>query len=329
MAGRGGVVALKAAKANPPMLETPVAFFVFNRPDVTARVLERIAEVQPKTLFVVADGPRPDHPHDKEKCQAVREIVSQINWPAQVFTNCSDENMGCGPRVSSGLSWIFDHVEEAIILEDDCLPSVGFFSYCEELLERYRHDTRVGIISGNNFVYPKIKTDYSYYFSRYPHIWGWATWRRSWEKYDFESFAALPLAEALDVLEQVFFGNRRRVGFWMDRLTEPGGTSAPGTRALSLHEPHAILAQYPSRREISLPISVWTRMRPTLIRRCSEFRVCRHTSRTSPLRHPPFVVRNAIADQRTDEKVFKINRPSRFRKILSRCIPRGRRVHRV
>lgn len=303
------------------MLETPVAFFVFNRPDTTARVFARIREARPQKIFVVADGPRSAHPQDKETCAAVREIVSRIDWPAQVLTNFSDENMGCGRRVSSGLDWVFDQVEEAIILEDDCLPSRGFFSYCEQLLDRYRHDTRIGIISGNNFVHPKIKTEYSYYFSRYPHIWGWATWRSSWKKYDFH-LDTLDLAIKLNVIAQICYPKTQVCAFWTDRFTKARRERRTWASALTYTSfSQSWLNVLPSR---NLVANIGFGADATHTRdpgsRSSRLPA---DEPDAPLRHPPFVVRNALADQRTDEKVFKINRPSRFAKMLSKFARRA------
>ncbi|KCZ72175.1 hypothetical protein ANME2D_01579 [Candidatus Methanoperedens nitroreducens] len=167
-------------------LKTPVAFIIFNRPDTTRRVFAEIAKAGPRKLLVIADGPRADHPEDAEKCAAVRAIIDNVDWDCEVLTNYSDVNLGCKRRVSSGLDWVFDTVEEAIILEDDCLPHPTFFRFCEELLEKYRNDKRIAMISGDNFQFGRKRTKYSYYFSRYPHIWGWASWRRAWKNYDVD-----------------------------------------------------------------------------------------------------------------------------------------------
>lgn len=166
------------------MLDTPIAFLIFNRPDVTERVFNAIAAARPKTLLVVADGPRPDRPGEAEKCRATRAIIDRVDWPCDVRTHFSEANLGCRRRVSSGLDWVFQEVEEAIILEDDILPEPTFFGYCQELLERYRNEPRIMQISGGNFQARGWKCSHSYYFSKIPHIWGWASWRRAWETYD-------------------------------------------------------------------------------------------------------------------------------------------------
>lgn len=165
-------------------LHTPVVLLMFRRPDTTARVFAEIARAQPPKLLVVADGPRPDRPDEAEQCAATRAIIEQVDWPCEVLTNYAETNMGLRRRVSSGITWAFEQVDEAIILEDDCVPHPTFFRFCQELLERYRDDERVMHISGDNFQYGHRRTSYSYYFSYYPHCWGWATWRRAWQHYD-------------------------------------------------------------------------------------------------------------------------------------------------
>ncbi|MEA5503466.1 glycosyltransferase family 2 protein [Halotia wernerae UHCC 0503] len=164
-------------------LNTPVVFIIFNRPDVTQIVFNAIRQAQPKQLFVIADGAR--FPEEAEKCQQARNIIKQVDWDCQVLTNYADHNLGCRQRVSSGISWVFEQVEEAIILEDDCLPDPSFFRYCETLLDYYRNDERVVVISGNNFQDGQKRTKYSYYFSKYYHCWGWASWQRAWKYWDF------------------------------------------------------------------------------------------------------------------------------------------------
>lgn len=165
-------------------VQTPVALFVFNRPDTTAQVFAAVARARPAKLLVVADGPRTKRAGESERCAQTRAIVERVDWPCEVSTNYSAVNLGCRSRVSSGLDWVFSQVPEAIILEDDCVPHPTFFQFCEELLEIYRHDERIGMICGNNFQFGRRIGDGSYYFSKYTPIWGWATWRRAWKHYD-------------------------------------------------------------------------------------------------------------------------------------------------
>lgn len=166
------------------IFSTPVVFFIFNRPDTTRQVFEAIRRARPSKLLVVADGPREQREGEVKKCAAVRAIVEHVDWECEVLRNYSDSNLGCKKRIASGLNWAFEQVEQAIILEDDCLPHPTFFRFCDELLEKYRENDKVMHISGDNFQFGKKHGNASYYFSRYAHIWGWATWRRAWRNFD-------------------------------------------------------------------------------------------------------------------------------------------------
>jgi len=135
--------------------------------------------------MVVADGPRPEKGGEAARCDAARALVDDIDWNCEVLKNYSDENLGCRKRVATGLDWVFRTVPEAIILEDDCVPEASFFGYCEALLDRYRDDERVMHIAGNNFGIEERKFgSHSYGFTRFPQVWGWATWRRAWRHFD-------------------------------------------------------------------------------------------------------------------------------------------------
>ena len=166
-------------------LTTPVAFFIFNRPDSTEKVFHEIAKAKPAKLFVIGDGPGANHTGEYKRVADTREIICRVDWDCEVITNFSESNLGCKERVSSGIDWVFEQVEEAIFLEDDCLPAPTFFRFCQELLYCYRHDQRIGMISGDSFQFGNHRNDDSYYFSKYVHVWGWASWRDRWvESYD-------------------------------------------------------------------------------------------------------------------------------------------------
>jgi len=167
-------------------LHTPVLLVIFNRPKTTQLVFEAIRKAKPTRLYIAADGPRKNVESDSKNCAEARKIIEQVDWDCRVETLFREENVNCGVGPSSAFTWFFEHEEEGIILEDDCVPSQSFFWFCQELLDYYRHDTRVMHIGGNNFLNGwKKDNDYSYYFSRSGHIWGWATWRRAWQKFDF------------------------------------------------------------------------------------------------------------------------------------------------
>ncbi|MGM0562554.1 MAG: glycosyltransferase family A protein [Pseudomonadota bacterium] len=166
------------------MTKTPVAYIVFNRPQHTAQTFAVLREQRPSQLFIIADGPRPGHPTDAERCAAVREIVEQVDWPCKVHRHYAESNMGLKQRVSSGLYWVFSQVERAIVLEDDCVAHPDFFRFCDALLDKYADDERVSVITGNNFQNGQHRGEGSYYFSKYNHCWGWASWRRAWDLYE-------------------------------------------------------------------------------------------------------------------------------------------------
>ena len=159
----------------------PVVFLGYRRPDQTSRVFEAIREARPTTLFLVMDGPNPSAPGDSDAVEKTRELLGDIDWPAEVHRLYAESNLGLKVRVTSGLDAVFDEVDEAIIVEDDCLPSPDFFRFASEMLERYRDEPRVGMVSGSSRLRGKAVSDYSYDFSRDVRIWGWATWARTWK----------------------------------------------------------------------------------------------------------------------------------------------------
>ena len=185
----------------PHALNTAVLFLVFNRLDTTKQVFEAIRQAKPPRLYVAADGARANKEGEADKVQAVRDYIMQnIDWKCEVETLFREENLGCKYAVSGAITWFFENEEQGIILEDDCLPSQSFFLFCEELLERYKDDMRVGQITGDNFQNGIKRGDGDYYFSVHNHIWGWATWRDRWKEYD----VSLAGMEDVEFLWQVF-----------------------------------------------------------------------------------------------------------------------------
>ncbi|HEY9855515.1 MAG TPA: glycosyltransferase family 2 protein [Stenomitos sp.] len=275
------------------MLNTPVALILFNRPDTTERVFRAIAQAKPRKLLVVADGPRPDKPGEAERCAAARAVLERIDWDCELLTNFSDTNLGTKRRVSGGLDWVFDQVEEAIILEDDCLPDPSFFPYCQELLERYRHDTRIAMIHGINKQQGQKRTDYSYYFTRYMHIWGWASWRRAWQHYDVNlalwpeirdggllkgHFDPHAEREHMEVFEQLYRGEIDTWDIqWAFACFIQGGLAiAPAVNLIS---------------NLGFGSDATRTLDPF------SLDACRQTEALSlPLRHPPYLFRLAAAD---------------------------------
>lgn len=183
--------------------QSPVLFIVFNRPDVTAQVFERIAAAKPPKLYVAADGPRPNKPGEAELCEQTRAIANKVDWPCEVKTLYREQNLGCKEAVSSAITWFFENEEEGIVLEDDCLPGDDFFRFIDAMLERYRDDERIRHIGGANLQHGPKWGDASYYFSNLTHVWGWGGWRRVWQQYDKE-LTKYEVSEVGAQLEKIF-----------------------------------------------------------------------------------------------------------------------------
>lgn len=165
-------------------LATAVLFLIFNRPDTTARVFDAIRRVKPRRLYIAADGARDWKEGEIDRVESARAIATSIDWPCELRTLFRDDNLGCKGAVSDAITWFFKHEEQGIILEDDCLPHVDFFRFATTMLNRYKEDDRVSVVTGNNFLNSVPHRQSSYYFSKYSHCWGWASWRRAWQYYD-------------------------------------------------------------------------------------------------------------------------------------------------
>ncbi len=168
------------------ILEVPVVYCFFNRFECTKQSFDRIKKSKPQKLYLISDGARTHVKNESEKVRVIRDyVLNNIDWECEVYTNFADSNMGCGRRMSSGITWVFEHEEEAIIIEDDCLVDISFFRFCQELLNRYRDNEKIKIISGYRSLEGQ-NTKESYLFSGFTEIWGWATWKRVWDKYDYD-----------------------------------------------------------------------------------------------------------------------------------------------
>lgn len=193
-------------------LNTPVVLIIFNRPETTLQVLAAVRNARPKQLFVIADAPRANNLEEIRSCQLTRKVIEEVDWDCKVYKKYAQVNLGCGKGPSTGISWVFENVPECIILEDDCVPDSSFFRFCEELLEKYRHDSRIMMISGNHHLLQKQQIEYSYFFSRNTQTWGWATWKRAWNYYDYE-MALWPEVKKSRWLERIS-GSKQSVRYW-------------------------------------------------------------------------------------------------------------------
>jgi hypothetical protein len=306
-------------------LATPVALIIFNRPELTVRVFEAVRAARPSTLLVVADGARVDHPDDVRRCSATRSVIERVDWPCDVRTNFAPANLGCRARVSSGLDWVFSTVDEAIVLEDDCLPNLAFFAYCEELLARYRDDDRIACVSGNYFGAPTNTVTGSYYFSRYSHIWGWASWSRAWRRYDAQ-MSRWPAARSEGLLASLFGNDSASITYWTEVFD-------------------AVHAGYINTWDYQWLFTCWSEHWLTILPRVNLVSNigfgagATHTSAVTrfadlpavriqlPLAHPAMIVRDAAADAWTQRAWFSGGKATnRVRTLLSRF---GRRWTRL
>ncbi len=171
-------------------------------------MLESIRSARPPRLYVAADGPRPARLDEPALCEQARRAATSVDWPCEVRTKYRVENAGCALSVSSAITWFFEHEESGIILEDDCVPHPFFFRFCSELLMHYGADSRIMHIAGSSFQYGRRRGPASYYFSRYPNIWGWASWRRAWNHYDFSLRPSWKLEDTWDTQWQLSIEKR-------------------------------------------------------------------------------------------------------------------------
>jgi hypothetical protein len=196
----------------------PLLFLNFNRPEKTVQVFNEIRRIKPLKLYIAADGPREKNTDDVKNCQKVKDIINNIDWECKVSTLFREKNLGCKIAPSSAIDWFFQNVEYGIILEDDCVPSQSFFYFCQELLEKYKNDTRIMMVSGDNFQGNIKRGDSSYYFSKYSNTWGWATWKRAWSYYDvkMESFPKFKSEKKIkDIFDNYFIQQ-----YWLDKFEE-------------------------------------------------------------------------------------------------------------
>jgi len=284
---------------------TPILFIIFNRPDLTKRVFDRIREAQPQKLFIAADGPREYHPDDLSLSLKAREIINEVDWECDVKTLFQNHNLGCRNAVSNAISWFFSFVEKGIILEDDCLPDISFFKFCEELLDLYKDEPLVMSIGGNNFFFKKRIMNSSYSFTKYPHIWGWATWRRSWIK--FQSWNP-----NFDPFDYSIFPNISERLFWLDKINEIRTNKMDYTWDYQwslVCMASKSLCIYPS---VNLVSNIGFGVNATHTMEVTRFANLPTAEITFPLLHPYNYVWNEKIDAKSSELFFRKKQMNRF-----------------
>ncbi len=302
----------------------PVLLLIYNRPELTRRVFDRLREAAPKQLFIAADGPRSDRPNEVALCAETRSIVNEIDWPCEVHRLFREENLGCKSAVSNAITWFFEHVEEGIILEDDCVPHPTFFRFCNELLEYYRYDERIMVISGDNFQHGRRRTQYSYYFSRYNHIWGWATWRRAWQYYDGEMKYWPDLRNTSWLFD--ILGTQDAADYWYNIFDkayagEIDSWGYPWTFSCWVQNGLTILPEVNLVSNIGFgDTATHTKNSDSTAANIPTFPI------QFPLRHPPYMVRHRDADQYTFDTHFRATQgssPMAYNHLIYQLISRA------
>ena len=169
------------------MTKTPVLLIGFNRPDTMKEVFKMVRKAQPQKLYYAVDCARVGKIGEEEKVDAVKAIIKDVDWPCEVKTLFQPENRGCGYGPAEAITWAFENEDRLIVLEDDCVPTISFFSFCDQMLERYKNDERVEIIAGRSHNSgSEFFEGQDYIFTHYAHTWGWATWKRCWKHFDIK-----------------------------------------------------------------------------------------------------------------------------------------------
>lgn len=303
-------------------LATPVLLLIFNRPDKTRRAFEEIRKARPAQLYVAADGPRAERAGEAARCQATRDLVTQVDWECEVHVNFRERHLGLKRAVSTGIDWFFEHVEEGIILEDDCVASLSFFSFCETLLTRYRDDRRIMQISGNNFLFGRQVADASYYFSKLNDIWGWATWKRAWELCDL-TMKTYPLFKEQRQLENYI--DDYDIRKWLMSYFEEAYNSPPGeglwssawVYAMCVHNGLTIVPR------VNLVANIGLSSDGTNTGESFGLYSTAECDELGELIHPPFILPNREADAMRFEAIRKTDprlmaRGSRIRDLAER-----------
>ena len=295
----------------------PVVLVLFNRPEETRRVFAAIRAARPSWLFVIADGPRSGVPGEADRCAEALAVVDSVDWECDVRSSVSPTNLGCRDRVTSGLDWVFSEVDRAIILEDDCLPDPTFFRFCEDLLEHYADNPQVMSIAGTNQQFGRRRGPYSYYFSMYEACWGWATWRRAWDRND-PQLATWPRAKEEGVLDFIFSSPSVRKS-WFRILSKVyrGEINSWAYKWTYAHLIHSGLSIIPN---VNLVSNIGFGPEATHTQGVSRLANMPAVPMAFPLDHPPYVVRHRVAD----EFLESLTVPPEWRRIAGR-VRRGAR----
>lgn len=166
------------------MFDTPLLLIGFNRPDLFVDLIGTLRDLSPTNIYIAIDGPRGGNKDDEVKVERTIASIELIDWCCDIKILKRSSNLGCGRAVSSAISWVMENESKVIILEDDIRPNNSFFKFCSDALDRFKDDERIMTVGGHSLIeLPNEKATFR--LSKYPEIWGWATWKRSWELYEF------------------------------------------------------------------------------------------------------------------------------------------------
>ena len=304
--------------------DIPVLLIVFNRPEMTARVMDALRIVKPKRLLVAADAPRASRPQEVRLCAGVREVIERLcDWPCEVQWKCSDKNLGCKYGPATAIAWGLAQYEEIVILEDDCVPHPDFFVFVRGMLDRYRDDPRVMLVSGLNVLRGHCDVPFSYGFSRYPLTWGWATWRRAWNHFDLDMNDWPSIRDSGLLVD--LLGNQREAQYWTRNLElamndEIDAWDYQLHLAMWINGMHAIYPAANLVKNIGIEGTHFSSARP--------MHNIPYGVLENPLRHPPIVYRDPAADAIIRQTWYLPSFGQRVRgkvhRMAKRCLRVGR-----
>lgn len=304
------------------MKNLPVLFLIFNRPSTTTKAFKSIQQAGPARLYIAADGPRENREGESERCEEARRIATGVDWPCEVRTLFRDENLGCRQAVSSAIDWFFQHEQEGVILEDDCVPDASFFPYAQELLNRYRDDKRIMVIAAQHFHGDLHQPEHSYFFSRYNHCWGWATWRRAWQYYDHD-MTLWPSLRDTDWLLDIGGGSRIFQWYWTDIFDRAyaGLIDSWAYRWTFSCWAQNGLTILPA-KNLVINIGFGSDATHTKIKNKNHIFLPLEALKF-PLTHPKGMVRDIKADDWTDQNHFRINAALLFKRAMRKVLNRN------
>lgn len=303
--------------------DTPLLLLAFNRPDTTAQVLDRIRQVKPKQLFVAVDGARADKEGEWEQVKAVQDLMQQVDWDCKLHTNFRTKNLGCRAAVVSAMDWFFEQVTAGIILEDDCVPHLDFFEFCQENLLRYQNQEQVLQIGGFNILSDQTHNlPVDYFFTQHAMIWGWATWRRAWKMMDVDMLL-LPDYMEQSVTQKPLFGDQLAQAYIIDKWQktyrkENSSWAYAWAFGVFAHQGVCILPSQNLVENVGLgQAATHTQDATHLVQKTTSKRL------SFPLKHPDTKEKNllTLVNSKIEKQLFYKTHKSRFLLVANALIP--------